>query len=148
MTLVPTRDVEKIIRPPVRAVIPTVLRNEDLNVTKGFSERFPKVKERVLSIVKNDEYARKNYLWLCLVYFAKCGQIKIIIPQEKFHEVNSPETITRAFRKLVEEAKKGDKSLSFLLKDTETLNMRADREGEISEYFSNEKIREKSRSIK
>ena len=120
---------------------------ENLNETKGFATRFPKVKDRVLSILKNDEYARRNYLYLCLRYWAKCGHIKIIVPMEKFEHVNSPETITRAARKLVEEAKTGPK-LKFLLKDKETLISRKNRQQEVSDYFSNDKYRKRTAYIK
>jgi len=120
---------------------------ENLTETKGFATRFPKVKDRVLSILKNDEYARRNYLWLCLRYWAKCGHIKIVVPMEKFEHVNSPETITRAARKLVEEAKTNQK-LKFLLKDKETISMRNKRQEEISTYFSIDNSQKRARYIK
>ena len=125
-----------------------VIDSENLNESRGFAKRFPKVKDRVRSILRNDEYARKNYLWLCLRYWANCGHIKIIIPQDKFGGVNSPETITRACRKLFEDARKGEPKLKFLLKDSETLGRRRERETEITNYFAQKKYGEQAGVVK
>jgi len=104
-----------------------------LKETQGFAKRFPKVKDRVLSIVKNDNYARENSLWLCLLYWAKCGHIKIVVPLEKFNQVNSPETITRAFRKIMQEHREENKYP--FLKDNAIDDIRYNREKEMREYF-------------
>ena len=137
----------KQIRTITEQKIEVIPNTEDLSETRGFAKRFPKVKDRVLSILRNDEYARKNYLWLCLRYCAKCGHIKIIIPMEDFQHVNSPETITRATRKLFEEAKTNPK-LKVLLKEGETISRRKERQKEISNYFSFDKYSKKVRFIK
>lgn len=94
-----------------------------LDISQGFEKRFKTVKERVTSIVKNDKYARKHYWWLYLLYLAKMKQIKIIT-KDNTTKITSPETVSRALRELVKEAKEGKEKLQFLLKDTETLEKR------------------------
>jgi len=111
---------------------------EILNETKGFAKRFPKVKDRVLSILRNDNYARRNYLWLSMVYWAKCGQIKIVVPLDKFNQVNSPETITRAFRKIMEEHR--NEGLHQFLKHEAVDDIRYEREKEVRKYFKNSSL--------
>ncbi len=108
---------------------------EGLYKTKGFAKRFPTVKLRVASILKNDSYARRKDWYLTVLYWIKCGYIKLIIPQDKLMTITSPETITRARRKLIEDAKKGDKKLQFLIKDNETISIRESRRKEMKEYF-------------
>lgn len=108
------------------------LNPEILKETSGFAKRFPKVKDRVLSILRNDNYARRNYLWLNMVYWAKCGQIKVVVPLEKFNQVNSPETITRAFRKIMEEHREG---LHPFLKYDAVDDFRYERQKEVRKYF-------------
>ena len=120
---------------------------ESVDYKRGFDKRFTTVKQRVRSIVKNDKDARKNYLWLYMVYLVKCGMIKLIVPLENFNKVNSPETVTRAFRKLVEEAKNGDPSLSFLL-DEETLGARQQEEQNYRNYFAQEKLARRAVVVK
>lgn len=102
-------------------------------MTVGFAKRFPTVKARVISILKHDTYARRNYLWLCMLYWSKCGQIKIVIPLDKFNQVNSPETITRAFRSIMSEHSK-NKMHDFLKYDAID-RFRESREKEVRKYF-------------
>lgn len=104
-----------------------------LTMTSGFAKRFPTVKARVISILKHDTYARRNYLWMCMLYWAKCGQIKLVVPLDKFNQVNSPETISRAFRKIIEEHRK-HKMHHFLKFDAVDI-FRKGREKEIKKYF-------------
>jgi len=138
----------EVKRKPDQEEVRPNINTENLNYTKGFAKRFPTVKKRVVSILKNDEYARRNYLWLCLVYWSKMGQIKIIIPKENFFSVNSSETIGRAFRKVMAEARSGNPKLNFLLKDEETIERRKDRELEMHGYFQTEKNSEIARMVK
>lgn len=105
-----------------------------LDITQGFEKRFKTVKERVTSIVKNDDYARKNYWWLYLLYLSKMKQIKIITKDNE-NKITSPETVSRALRELVKEAKKGDEKLKFLLKDKETLEKREQERLNYETYF-------------
>ena len=109
------------------------LNPDCLQETKGFAKRFPTVKARVLSILKHDTYARRNYLWLCMVYWAKCGQIKVVVPLDKFNQVNSPETVTRAFRDIMMEHEK--KKMHEFLKFDPVDHYREGRQEEIKTYF-------------
>lgn len=120
----------------------------DLEETKGFATRFKTVKDKVLSIVRNDEYARKDYFYLCLLFWIKTGAIKLIVPLDKFFYITKPESISRAYRSLVSDAKKGNPQLRFLLKDEETINNRQEIAEEIREYFGAEKIKSRARLIK
>jgi hypothetical protein len=110
---------------------------DSLSETSGFAKRFPTVKARVISILKNDNYARRNYLWLCMVYWAKCGHIKVVVPLEKFNQVNSPETVTRAFREIMKEHR--EKQLYPFLKFDAVDEMREKRSAEIKNYFGAQK---------
>lgn len=106
---------------------------ESLTATRGFAKRFPTVKARVISILKHDTYARRNYLWLCMVYWAKCDQIKVVVPLDKFNQVNSPETICRAFRDIMIEHEK--KKMHPFLKFDPVDHAREGRQEEIHTYF-------------
>jgi hypothetical protein len=103
-----------------------------------FQNKFDNVKDRVLSILKRDVYARKNDLWLMLRYWASMGQIKIIVPLDEFAHINAGETITRARRKIFEEAKKNP-DLAWLLTDKEVIEMREQREEQMHDMFAREK---------
>ena len=82
-------------------------------------------------------YVRRNGkpMWCgnCMLYWAKCGQIKVVVPLEKFNQVNSPETISRAFRKIMEEHRK-HKMHPFLKFDAID-EFRKGREKEVKKYF-------------
>lgn len=90
----------------------------------NFSIMHKKVKDRVLSILRGDKYARQNDFYLCLVYWIKCGFIKTEIDLKDLQNITKPESISRVRRELITQAKKGDAALQFLLKDEETLNER------------------------
>ena len=92
---------------------------ETLN--KRFDRRFQTVREKVIKILREDEFARKKDWWLTIRLWAMSGHIKIITPMDKLIEINAPESISRIRRSLVNEAKNGNKDLKFLLKDKETL---------------------------
>lgn len=104
-----------------------------LKMTSGFAKRFPTVKARVISILKHDTYARRNYLWLCMLYWAKCGQIKVVVPLDKFNQVNSPETINRAFRQIMKDHREHE--LYPFLKFDAVDQFREKRQREIGKYF-------------
>jgi len=114
--------------------MPNIPQEND-EATRGFVKRFPMVRDKVLSILRNDEDTRKNDLYLCLKYWVKCGMIKVIIPMQDFGRTNAPETISRMRRKLFEEARKGDPDLKFLLKEKEVIEMRSQREEQMKDYF-------------
>lgn len=128
------REIVKIEKPGDRP------EEERLVATRGFAKRFPDVEKRVEKILREDRYARKNYLWLCMVYWAKMNQIKIVVPMERFHTVNPPETICRASRRLFEKAIKGEKKLSYLMKDMDNIDQRKETELEVHEFFSSNKV--------
>jgi hypothetical protein len=108
--------------------------------SNDFSLRQETIRNRVLSILKTDIKSRKDDMWLCLLYWIKCGHIKLVIPLEEFHKINKPESISRARRKLIEDAKKGDKSLHFLLNDTETLDLREEERVNYQEYYGKKEV--------
>ena len=98
------------------------------------------VKSRVLSILRQDKYARKDDFYLCLLTWVKSGHIKLIVPLEDFNKINKPESISRCRRQLIEEAKKGNKELNFLLKDTETMELRENYKNLYHDYYQDKKI--------
>lgn len=109
------------------------------NETINFSFKFDNVKDRVKSIIKFDSYARRNYLWLDILYYQKMGMLKLIVPLEDFAKANSPETINRAFRKLIEETEQGlHPDLNFILKD-KILELRNRQKEKFEDMFSMEK---------
>lgn len=110
--------------------------NDRLIESQDFSLRHKTVLERVRSILRGDKYARKDYLWLLLRYYSACNMIKIIVPLEDFQIKNSPESISRAKRELVEEAKKGNKELAWLLTDQEFLEDMKKEEQNYHNYYS------------
>ena len=121
---------------------------DHFNESMIFQFKMQNIEERIKSILKTDIYSRKNDLWLLILYYAKMGMIKLIIPLEEFHKANPPETITRIKRRLIEKAKKGDESLHFLLNDTQNINIREDHSFLYQTYFHNEKAAEMVKLIK
>jgi hypothetical protein len=118
-------------------------KTEDIDLSRykesdSFKFRHDKLREQVLSILRTDIQARKNDFWLCLLLWIKKGHIKLVIPLEEFHKINKPESISRARRKLIEQAKKGDKALSFLLNDEITLENREKERINYQEYYKSE----------
>lgn len=95
-----------------------------INESMDFAKKHETILERVKYIIKYDKSARKgrnSYLWLLMVYYAKCGMIKIIVPLEDFWKITPPASIERARRELYKMAKEGDSDLKWLLDDTEFL---------------------------
>jgi len=117
---------------------------ERLKESADFSLKHNTIQERVKSILKMDKYARKDDLFLLLLYYVKCGMIKLIVPLEDFYKINKPESITRAKRKLFEMAKKGNKELNFLLKDEENLEVRKNQEELYRDYYSEKSAMERA----
>ena len=95
---------------------PTDIPNNDrVKESMDFANRHKTVLDRVKYIMKFDKLARKDYLWLLLVYYAKVGMIQIITPLEKFAKKNSPESINRCRRELYKMARAGDKVIPRIL---------------------------------
>ena len=114
-----------------------------------FSEKFKNVKDRVKSIIRTDKFARKNYLWLDILYYVKMGMLKLIVPLEDFDKANSPETINRAYRKLMQETSQGlHLDLNFLLKDKVTLYERKKQEDKFEDMIQLEKNGEIAQKLK
>jgi len=94
-----------------------------------------------VNVKNNIIYVRRNGkpMWCgnCMLYWAKCGQIKVIVPLDKFNQVNSPETITRAFRSIIEEHHK--KEMHPWLKYDSVDRFREDRQKEVRKYFGESK---------
>ena len=89
-----------------------------------FNTKHITVKEKVKSILRKDKYARKNYFYLCLLYWVQNGDITMKIDFKDFSKITKPETISRCCRELVSEAKKGNQELKWLLNNEEVLNER------------------------
>jgi hypothetical protein len=89
-----------------------------------FEIRHNTVKERVKSLLRKDKYARTNDFYLCLLYWISCGHITMNIDFKDWNKITKPESISRCRRQLLTMARRGDKELQFLLKDTKTLNDR------------------------
>jgi len=106
------------------------------------------LKQKVLSIVKQDKLARKDYFWLCLLVWIKSNNIKFIIPLEDYHKMYKPESISRIFRELMEEAKKGKPELQFLLNDTQTLNKRDNLQELNRQYFQTKNLGKQAEIVK
>jgi len=131
-----------------RKLPPTEIPNLDrLKESMDFKFKFDSVKDRVKSILRSDIYARKNDLWLLLRYWQAMGQIKIIIPLEEFSNINAAETITRARRKIFEEART-DPSLKWVLTDNIVNEIRREREENMENMFSQEKEQNKAVLVK
>ena len=138
------REIERVEK---RGFVTDYPSEDRVKESADFSLRFTNVKDRVASILRTDKFARRNDLWLCILYWVKMGQIKIIVPMEDFTKANDPETISRARRKLVEEAKNGAEELKFLL-DEKINEMRETRAMTMSNYFSQENYRDKVNIVK
>ena len=111
-----------------------------LNESDSFKYKHDTLKSKVLQLLKQDKYARKDDFYLCLLTWIKSGHIKLIIPLEDFNKIYKPESISRCRRRLIEEAKKGNKELKFLLKDTETMELRENYKNLYHDYYQDKKI--------
>lgn len=110
---------------------------EKFKESADFSLKHQKVKDRVLSILREDKYSRKNDFYLCLLYWIKCGFIKMEVDFKDFDRITKPETISRVRRELISEAKHGVKELNFLLSDEETLEKRENLQELNKDYYKN-----------
>ena len=101
----------------------------------NFNTKHNTVKEKVRSLLRQDTYARKNYFYLCLLYWVQNGDITMNIDFKDFSKITKPETISRICRELISEAKNGDESLKWLLKDELTLNQRNELQNLNHDYY-------------
>ncbi|MEK6935977.1 MAG: hypothetical protein AABW67_04250 [Nanoarchaeota archaeon] len=128
---------------------PTSMPSEEKVIdSMDFKLKFDNVKDRVKSIIKGDKYSRENYLWLDILYYSKMGMLKMLVPLEDFQKANSPETINRAFRKIIEETKQGQhQDLRFLLNNPIN-EIRKEREIDMENMFIQDKNVETARIVK
>lgn len=122
--------------------------NERIKESMDFAENHKTILERVRAILRCDKLARKDYLWLMLIYYCKCNMIKILVPLENFSRHTSPSSISRCRRELFRKAKKGDKELAWLLLDKEFIEETEKMEELFRDYYSNQKYQERVRLVK
>ena len=103
----------------------------------NFNTKHNNVKDKVRSLLRQDKYARRNYFYLCLLYWVQNGDITMNIYFKDFKKITKPETISRVCRELVSEAKKGDKDLKWLLNDEDILNERDNLKQLNHNYYKN-----------
>ena len=131
--------------------------NKQINIEKEekpkydihkFEREHMTLKELVKHIVKYDKQSRKDYFALCLQVWLSANQIQFLIPMSSYNKIYKPDSITRIFRELMKQAKKGDPELQFLLKDTETLDKRSNLETLNHNYYNEIKLSEQALIIK
>ena len=131
---------------------PTNYPNLDrIKESMDFEKRHDTVFKRVESICKYDISARKgknSYLWLLMVYYAKCNMIKILVPLENFHRATPPASIERQRRELYKKAKSGDIKYKWLLEDKEFLEEMNHEEELCHDYYQKNKLSEQAMIIK
>lgn len=113
-----------------------------------FNLKHNTVKQRVLSILREDKYARKNDFYLCLLYWIKCGFIQMKVDFKDFDKITKPESISRCRRELILESKRGVKELRWLLNDEETLEKRENLKDLNRGYFQDKNNSEIAKIIK
>ena len=105
----------------------------------SLEKEFESIKLQVYRIIRKDKEAISHYQKLLLKYYEQQGYIKIIIPEEKITTIESPGTINRSFRKILQEYKKAltkgtiPEHLKFLHNE-ETITL-LDKRGEIEEEY-------------
>lgn len=134
----PIRNIETIEQPKIRP------REENFKESMLFDTKHKTVKAKVQSILRKDKYARKNYFYLCLLYWVQNGDITMNIDFKDFEKITKPETISRCCRELVSDARKGNQDLKWLLNDTDTLDERESNQELNRNYYYNKNINEKS----
>jgi hypothetical protein len=113
--------------------------NSRLKESDSFEIKFNNIKDRVKSILKFDKLARKNDLWLMLLYYNKMGYIKLQIDLKDFSKINPPESISRARRSLFQEIKQGKHpDLKFLI-DKDMDEVRKEYKELYHDYFQDKK---------
>jgi len=110
--------IEKIVTPGDPTKINQGLRKQKLTKTDfpnkdslkesmDFKLKHLTLKDRVISLMKRDKLSRKNDFYLCILYWIKCGHIKLIVPLEDFQKINAPESISRCRREIFKEIREG-----------------------------------------
>lgn len=105
--------------------------------TKDFNEKFRVVEEMVAHLMEKYPHTKKDYNLLWLMYLKESGIAEINIDTKKYFKAYKVTTISRAKRKIFEEAKYHDKKgfyKEFLESDEEIENKKA-KEKTIRRYF-------------
>jgi len=145
----PRREIEVIEKVGTKVLSKTSNPSFDrIKESMDFTQKHNSILERVKNIMRYDKYARKNYLWLLVLYYAKCNMIKILVPLEDFERANSPESIERCRREIYSMAKKGDKELKWLLDGKEFLEESIHTEELVKDYYREKINEERARVIK
>jgi len=119
-----------------------------LKVSNTFEKNFDNIKDRVESILKRDKFARKNDVWLMLVYYAQMGYINLKIDINAFDKINPPESISRARRSLFEEIKQGQHPELKHLIDHDMEQIRKECETNYHDYFQEKKNSNMAKIVK
>jgi hypothetical protein len=123
-------------------------KEDDFKESLYFQDKYDKVLDRVISIMREHPETR-NFDWqLVLFYWAKMGMIKIIVPMDQLNKITPIESITRQKRKAIEKAKNGDENLKWLLKDKDNLEIREDHENKYHDYYQSKNNSNKAELIK
>lgn len=128
------------------------LETEKIEKPKYDSSKFERehmtLKELIKHIVKYDKLARKDYFHLCLRVWISSNQIQLIVPMSSYNKIYKPDSITRIFRELMTQAKKGNEELQFLLKDTETIDKRDNLENLNHNYYQEQNLSNRAMILK
>lgn len=124
-------------RTPTETYISPIEGIHNLAPTKDFNERFRVVEEMVAFLMEKYPYTKKDYNLLYLMYLKESKIAEVNIDLKKYMAAHKVTTLNRARRKILEEARKGDKEgtyKKFLESDEEYDNKKAD-EKTVKEYF-------------
>jgi len=105
--------------------------------TKDFNERFRVVEDIVAHLMEKYPYVKKDYNLLWLMYLKESGIAEVNIDLEKYMRAYKVTTLSRARRKILEEARIGDEKgfyKDFLESDEEYDNKKSD-EKTVRKYF-------------
>lgn len=100
---------------------------------KDIEDEHKKAQEMVEDILRNDTRARNQDLWLILQIWQKSQQIKVFVPFDKLNDMISPETITRARRRVQ------NTDEMYLPTDPKVLLRRRVKESVLRKYFADNK---------
>lgn len=112
-----------------------------------FASRHQKVKDRVLSILREDKYSRVDDFYLCLLYWVKTGQIQMKVDFKDFQHITKPESISRARRELYTEARTNPQ-LKYLLENKELLEKRKIEQSNYHDYFQDKNNSKRAKLLK
>lgn len=139
MVELPTKNifvVERVGKKKPQELTPTELpRKEVFKESSDFALKHNTLKSKVLQVLRQDKYTRKDDFYLCLKIWILSNHIKLIVPLEDFGKIYKPESISRIRREIFKEAKT-DPKLKWLFYDTETLDKREKLQELYHDYYS------------